>query len=297
MNLKAKRLILAISICLVAFIVSQACGEQTPPVPKTTPPRYSVSPVTPPPATPTPIRVGPNLCKNGDFEQVRPDYPSPLDWELVDGLTTFYEKSEGHGYVLRVDTSVPKEQARERWKQMIEFGINAPPPPPKGELKGIYNSIGAVDGVRHDSAKIPIKKGSPYYLKVDCMGKGGPKVFVKAFGNVVKKRNIRKPDGTVEEQTVVEERHLFEWFLACRLSSKDWETFKEWIPMPMPQSVDYAVIGIYSYWPNANYYWDNIEFYEGKYPEKPKTPTPAPSASPEPSARPSGFGDGRSVAP
>lgn len=276
-----KRTFLIIAVFAALVVWRQGIAEDTPRPPKTTPPRYSVSPVVRPSPTPTPIRIGPNLVKNGDFSISRDDCDSPANWELVDGLTTFYDFEEGHGKLLRVDTAVPKEQARERWLEIIEHGPKAPPPPSKEPLKGIYASIGAYDGVRHDSDPIPAKKGAAYYLKVDLKCAGAPKVFVKGFGTVVKKRNVRQPDGSVKEVTVTEERQVFEWYLACRKSGSGWETFGDWISSPMRQDVDYLVIGIYSYWPNGLYYWDNIEFYEGKYPQPKPSPSPSPAADPE----------------
>ena len=250
-------------------------GEETPPAPRTTPPRKHVKPVLKPSPTPTPIVVSKNLVKNGNFEQRRPDHPSPLYWQLCDGLTTFHEKREGRGYLLRIDTTVPKEQARARWLVMKKLGVKAPPAPRKGKLKNRFDCIGAVDGVHYFSDPIPVKKGARYKFSIRHKSKTGPitslffpKIFVKGYGEVVKKRNIRQPDGSVKQETVTEVRQVFKWYLACRNPEGVWMKNEEWIPCPMPGNVDYVKICIYAYWPAQNYYFDDVEFYEGKDPPK-----------------------------
>ncbi|MFA4986323.1 MAG: hypothetical protein WC712_07045 [Candidatus Brocadiia bacterium] len=286
----------AILFCALAWSVARAEEPDMPAIPKgphTTPPRLTVHEVTKPPPTPTPIVVSKNLVVNGDFEKKRPDYNSPTNWDLVDNLVTFYEKIEGRGNIIRIDTTVPKQQARDRWQEMIKFGINAPPPPPKGKLESPegYDAIGAVDGVHYFSDPIPIRKGAWYKLSLDCIGSGDDlcflKIFVKGYGMVTKKRNIRQPDGSVKEETVVEERQVFKWYLACRNTKREWKHFEDWIPCPMPQNVDKVKICLFPYWPIQDFYFDNVQLFEGKDPPAPaKTPVPAASATPAASASP-----------
>ena len=254
------------------FASAEKAGEpnKSKRAPKTTPPRKSVKPVTTPPPTPTPIQVGKNLVQNGDFEKKNPKHDSPANWQLTDGLTSFYEEDDERGMVVRFDTAVPKEQARERWKVMKAKGVDAPPAPEKGQLKGIYGSIGAFDGIHYYSDPIPVKKGAHYRLAAYVKGKKPSanyvKIFVKGYGTITKKRQIRKEDGSVEEKTVTEVRQVFKWYLACRSVETDWKNFDEWIPCKMRQNVEFVKICLYPYWPNGEYYFDDICFYEGKEP-------------------------------
>ncbi|GAB4161662.1 MAG: hypothetical protein Kow00107_09310 [Planctomycetota bacterium] len=241
------------------------------PAAKTTPRRVSVKPVEKPSPTPTPIVIGKNLVANGNFEKKNPHHDSPLNWQLCDGLTTYYEKEAKYGWHIRIDTDVPKEEARERWKVMEEKGVNAPPAPKKSKSDNGYSAIGGVDGVHFFSDPIPVNKGSRYKLAIDARGVTSgnffTKIFVKGYGVVTKTRKIRKEDGSIEEKTETEERQVFKWYLACRNEGKDeWNHFEEWIPCDMPRNVDFVKICIYAYWPLGNYYFDNVEFYEGKLP-------------------------------
>lgn len=261
-----------LSVCLL-LLSAYAAGEQN--APKTTPPRESVKPVTPPPPTATPIIVSKNLIANGDFEKKLPDYPSAQAWRLCDGLVFFHEKVEGRGYVLRIDTTVVKGQARERWKVMDELGIKAPPAPKKIPYDDPYATVGGVDGAAYWSDAIPVKKGLPYKLCLDTRGKTTmdlffTKIFLKGYTNVVKKRNVRQPDGSVKEETQVEERQMYEWYLACRNPEDTWEHFEAWTQSAIPQNIDFVKVFIYAYWPLHDYWFDNVALYEGKYPAENK---------------------------
>ena len=278
-----RRAIFISVILILAGTWQLSTAEQKEPAPKTTPPRLSVKPVTKPPPTPTPIVVGKNLVVNGTFDIRRPDYNSPLHWDLCCGLTTFYEDCKGRGHISRFDTSVPKEQARERWQVMKKLGVNAPPAPKKAPLGNQYAAIGAVDGIHYYSDPIPVKKGARYKFRVDLMGKNGgtyAKVFIKGYGMVTKKRHIRQSDGSTKEETVTEERQVFKWYLACRGVTGKWQTFEGWIPCKMPQNVDKVRICLFPYWPLGFYYFDNAELFEGKEPPKKKKDEPKPSQTP-----------------
>ncbi len=270
--IRLDRRALFLSASLLAIALSLAFGESTP-TPKTTPPREKVSAVPEPSPTPTPILVGSNLIVNGDFEKKRADAASPIGWRLCDGLVFFHEKLEGRGFVIRIDPTVRKEQARERWKEIDELGVNAPPPPKKLPYDDPYATIGGVDGCSYGSDPIPVKKGMPYRLSIDTRGKTEidlffTKIFLKGYSKVVKKRNVRQPDGSVKEETVTEERQTYEWFLACRNPLDEWKSFSAWTPTPIPQNVDTVRVFIYAYWPLHDYWFDNVTLFEGKYPEK-----------------------------
>ncbi len=271
-------LLLVLSVFAVAEMDEEDKPNLTPPPsgsvkpgPKTTPPRESVKPVIKPSPTPTPIVVGPNLCKNGNFEQKNPKHGSPLFWQLCDGLTTFYEKDAKRGMLLRIDTDVPKEEARERWLEMIAKGVDAPAAKPKSKSNNGYSAIGGVDGVHFFSEPIPVKKGARYKAKISTRGKTAgiffTKIFIKGYGVVTKVRKIRQEDGSIKEVTETEERQVYKWYLACRNEERDsWETFEDWLPGPMPRNVDHVKICIYAYWPLGDYYFDDVEFHEGKDP-------------------------------
>ena len=255
---------------VILFALWSVAGAEERQAPKTTPPRRSVKPVPKPSPTSTPIVVGKNLVKNGDFEKKRSDHSSPENWDLCCGLTTFHEKYRKRGYVIRIDTTVPKEQARARWLVMKKLGVKAPPAPKKEKYTNRYATIGGVDGVHYYSDYIPVKKGARYKLRIDHKGKNNDmfftKIFVKGYGKFVKKRNIRQPDGSIKEETVTEHRQLFKWYLACRNFTDGWLTAEDWIPCKMPQSIAEVRICIYAYWPIQDYFFDNVEFYEGKEP-------------------------------
>ncbi|MDZ7816637.1 MAG: hypothetical protein U5N86_11780 [Planctomycetota bacterium] len=265
----AKKLAFTLLLAFAAAVFGLNSGAEEDKGPRTTPPRESVKPVERPDATPTPIITGENLLANGDFEKKNPKHDRPAHWQLCDGLTTFYESFKGRGKVIRIDTSVEKQQARERWQVMIEKGVDAPPAPEKKEAEGKYGTIGAVDGVHFFSDPISVKKGARYKLAVDTKGLTTElfftKIFVKGYTQITRKRKVSQEDGSIREETQTEQRQVYKWYLQCRnLEEYKWRHYEEWLPNKMPQNVDFVKICIYAYWPCKHmYYFDDLSFYEG----------------------------------
>jgi len=142
----------------------------------------------------------PNLLPNGDFEQ---GDLTPLHWERINNLTTFYDTAGHPGKCLLVDTDVLESQVLD-WQKALAQGADfrraprkMPTKPPK------YDTIGGTYGVHFRSDPVPVKRGMVYRMTVDVKGGSKPKIFVKGYA----------PFGATEFSA--QDREIYRMYLSC----------------------------------------------------------------------------------
>jgi len=125
-----------------------------------------------------------NLVKNGGFELGK---ETPLYWERVNGLTSFYVDGESPtGKCVMFDTDVLLSEWEE-WKPKFEAGAKASEAPKKTPPKDPgYDTVGGTVGAHLYSDPIPIKPGMTYRLDFDLKGMAGDtsRVFVKGYAHI-----------------------------------------------------------------------------------------------------------------
>ncbi|MBP5321470.1 MAG: hypothetical protein J6334_10820 [Kiritimatiellae bacterium] len=182
-----------------------------------------------------------NLLPNGDFEEGE---PVPLHWERANGLTTFFARAEGHGRVVRMDTSVERKQAM-AWDQAFKADPSLPVPSRVPISAAGYDSIGGNEGVMLDSELIDCEPGQNYKLTADIRGAGKPFVWIKGFmahprrGVLVDAYQTR-----LEPLSVSPER-----WTTCSIGFN---------PTARSPQVTRMKVRLYAYWPNGIYEFDNI---------------------------------------
>lgn len=207
-------------------------------------------------ASPAPSS-GSNLIENGDFE--RGKGVSPDGWQRPDELTTFWVESPGRkGRSIKIDTDVLASQYRERQDAIAKAlaeGKEPPPPPARKPTRAPkFDTVAGLDGVHYASRKeVPIREGAAYRLSVDAKveGKGNPRVWVKAIGEVKSSSGTR-------------ERVVWEKALECKGADKEWKTFSMAFSAsgPVRQGATRLRVELYAYWPPAVYYFDNVRLEE-----------------------------------
>jgi len=142
----------------------------------------------------------PNLLPNGDFEQ---GDATPLRWERVNNLTTFYDAAGFPGKCLLIDTDVLESQVL-NWHKALAQGADFQRPPRKLPTKPPkYDTIGGTYGVHFRSDPVPVKRGMVYRLNVDVQGGSKPKIFVKGYA----------PFGATEFGA--QDREIYNMYLSC----------------------------------------------------------------------------------
>lgn len=153
-----------------------------------------------------------NLVKNGNFEQ---GDATPLAWERVDGLCTFWVKNpDGQGKCAMMDTHVLQTQY-EKWLTVFNLGASArsAPKPIRPKLPA-YGAVGGGIGAHLYSDPVPIKQGMAYRVDLDFRSRGGTtKVFVKGYAPFYRK------DGSVDHREVY--RAQIE--LYPKTNAREWE--------------------------------------------------------------------------
>ncbi len=187
---------------------------------------------------------GENLIRHGSLDEGE---NTALHWEPANGLTTFYEKEEGHGRIVKMDTQVERQQAL-AWAKAFKADPTLKPPVKKPISKKSYGTIGGVEGVMLDSELIDAKPGQDYKLTADFKGDGKPFIWIKGFLMHPKRKTL--VDGY---QTRLE---------PGKPSKTEWRTFSiGFNPTKNPRITKFKV-RLYSYWPNGLYYFDNIKVEE-----------------------------------
>ncbi len=189
--------------------------------------------------------AGNNLIPNGTFDEGE---AFALHWERADGLTSFFEKEDGHDRVVKLDTLVDRDQAME-WARAFKKDPTLKPPAKKPIEPNSYGSIGGNEGVMLDSGFIDCKPGQNYKLTVDFRGDGKPFVWIKGFLWHPKRNDF--VDGY---QTRLEPDDP---------SKTEWRTFSiGFNPTEKSPKIQKFKVRLYAYWPNGLYYFDNVRVEE-----------------------------------
>jgi len=187
--------------------------------------------------------IGPNIIPNGDFEKA--DAKGQLaNWELIDGLSTFWVDEPGRGKILRTETDIPWGMW-EDWRAKIRQGARPADAPIKPPFKPPgYGTVAGSRGVATFSEMVPIKPGQVYRLGFDIKGPPGAKVFVKGY-------RFR------ENQY----REVWRCYKATRLKPEQqgkWNRFDR--PFHPTEKVNptHIRVMLFPYWPPGTYLIDNV---------------------------------------
>lgn len=178
------------------------------------------------------------LVKNGGFEQVDPDDKTkPLDWEKPDGLGVQWIEDKGHGKVICMDTSVT-EKALEAQREKNGITDWRNPKPSNSPVAAFY-------GLSFYSIAFPIKPGQAYRVSFDFKASkptGGGKLWVRGYGEFKGKL-----------------RRRYETYIPCRTKNTEWMHISQCFhPTAHTKGVTEMKVMLFSYWPPAKYYFDNI---------------------------------------
>ncbi len=201
---------------------------------------------------------GPNLAPNPGFEEACESAPKGWNLKLYqgfDGLTSFWEREEGRGMVVRVDTDVLLDEAYPRWKEMERPAKDRPPAgkkTPPGE-KAQYKTVGANDGVHIVSDYIPVERDTEYYLSLDVFSAAtGIKIFVDGYvvhggRDRIVYRNQKSCGESPAEKAFLGSWHTYEWRFHPTRTDKG-----------MPLLTEKIRIKLYAYWPRGEARFDNV---------------------------------------
>ncbi|MCY3024112.1 MAG: hypothetical protein NTW87_34475 [Planctomycetota bacterium] len=208
---------------------------------------------------------------NGGFEEVGAGpVPYPKHWAHPDDYCIFWIKdamSPEHGKVVVLDTDQAQGAAMKRQTQVREALANgsAPPSPPAKTPGAGYGSIGGNNGVSFYSERFACKPKQAYKINFDFKGpSGGAKVWVRGWG-----------------MFQGEERRRWETIVNCRVKGTGWAHFEQaFHPTRRRTSKDkndpggkdqdnatytevaFLRVMLYAYWPNGQYYFDNVKVEE-----------------------------------
>ncbi|MHC4547615.1 MAG: hypothetical protein ACYTEZ_02470 [Planctomycetota bacterium] len=195
------------------------------------------------------------LVANGAFEAGARG--SPLAWDRVDNLTTFWVDDpfpgpggKRHGRVLKMDTDVLESEWLKRKREVAANPDAAPWPKTLVEPRRQYATVGATYGVSCYSAPIPVKKGQAYRLTVDfraCAADGGQsKIWVRGYGRI-------------EVRGKPEWRRRYDSLHTLRTDDSGWHTYTNvFHPTKNTPRVERIRVMLYSYWPRGEYRWDDV---------------------------------------
>ncbi|MCC7192622.1 MAG: hypothetical protein IT444_07555 [Phycisphaeraceae bacterium] len=263
-------------VALMLLLCAAALAE---PAPQTQP--------APPPAieageTPT----GDNLMPNGDFEQAGEGEKkdSPKHWQRIEGLVWHWQAdptAPEHGKAIMIDTDVDQRQAYNWWVQRYLNGapIDRAPKKTANPVPG-YGTIAGLDGGYYWSDLIPIKPGRAYQVYVDAKGPAS-KVFVRGYEKEVPLFFGDEAPATVEmfrkargQPELDAKGRPVRYRLRYRYSkwfsvggSDEWKTYTHEKPIDptgreITEDVRYIRVMLYPYWPQGQYWYDNIRVYE-----------------------------------
>ncbi len=197
---------------------------------------------------------GRNLLPNGDFED---GDISPLHWDKVNGLTTFWHREAGtNNRCIRIDTDVYEKEAL-AWMKRFAAGAPVSQAPSKTPTKGKkYDTMAGAYGVKFYSDYIDVKPDTRYRIAVDAKGKMAgmffPKVFVKGY---------RAP---TDDRFGKQAREIYRCYLALRVKNNGkWQHFSRvFHPARETPDVKRIRVMLFPYWPPGEYYFDNVMVYE-----------------------------------
>jgi len=196
------------------------------------------------------MRTSGNLVANGDFEK---GGASPENWEKVDGLCSFWERTAEHGRYVRFDTDVNLDQWQD-WRRRFDAGEPASAAPEKAATpRPKYDTVAGTYGVHLYSDPVAVKPGATYSVEFDARGQVlndffFAKVFVKGYG----------AEGATME--------YYNMYKAVRAESPErWQHFSRiFNPTERTPKVASMRVMLFAYWPPGEYAFDNVAIYEVK---------------------------------
>jgi len=220
-------------------VLKELTGQGKKPVPEATPEADAKVPTT-----------GPELVKNGGFEQ---GDKTPAGWQRIDGLTTFWPADGQTGKGLKIVTDVYHDQWVE-WQKKYKAGATAAEAPKATPTSGAkYDTVAGIYGAAYDSQPIPVQPGKAYKVSLSYRGKSDdfffPKLFIRGWGDVKGEKRV-----------------LYDAYLAlrCKTAGKNWESNVRIVEIPTDtqSKIEYLVLKIYAYWPPGTFYFDNVSMKE-----------------------------------
>jgi len=273
-GLRSGSVILSVLCALCVSVVSAVAGE----APKTPQPAGNWKPPEKPkddihwyPEMPD-NKVAHETLINGSFEEAGGGVlPYPKGWSHPDDYCIFWVKDSmapEHGKVIVLDTDQAQGAAMKRQAEVREAlakGMAPPAPPAKTPGAG-YGSIGGNNGVSFYSERFKCKPQQAYKVSFDYKGpSGGAKVWVRGWGMFEGEERRRY-------ETIVNcyvkgtgWRHLEQAFHPTRrlsVKAKHTDTAADKEKATTTADVSILRVMLYAYWPNAEYYFDNVKVEE-----------------------------------
>ena len=220
----------------------------------------------------------PNLIPNGDFEKGE---LTPIGWQSIDGLTTFYVKDDDpkRGKVVKFDTDVLQSQGYDWWSKIASGASTKDAPKKLPTVEPKYDTLAGLDGVWFWSDPIPIEKDKSYWLSLDVKGPpilvwlvGYPEKPSTAFGadegaflefHKTRKTGVSPSQKRGREPFI----HNYVWRGQLSAGGADaWTTYsrrdKPFRPTANTPSVKFVRVLVFPFWPPGTYYVDNVRLVE-----------------------------------
>lgn len=183
-----------------------------------------------------------NLIRNGTFDEGE---TTAQYWEPANGLTTFYIKEPGRERIVMMNTQVERKQAL-AWQQTFQASPTSSLPKRILLPANSYASIGANEGVMLDSDLIDCQPNQNYRLQADVKGVGHPIIWIKGFlWHPTRKIWVDGYQTRLVPDTV---------------STSAWHTCSiGFNPTAQSPRIQKIKVRLYAYWPNGQYYFDQIK--------------------------------------
>ena len=193
------------------------------------------------------------LVKNGNLEEGLTNAKSPIGWDRVDGVTSFWivdpVDAKGHGHVLRMDTDVYESEWKRRQEEMSKDPDSPPWPKTPVPERDQYATVGGNHGVSIYCDPMPVEPGRPYRLRLAFrtdLPAGVAKVWVRGYG-------------TLETRRGPESRRLYDALVTVRMGSPGWKTHSMvFHPTKTTPAVTTMRVMLYGYWPRGGYAFDDV---------------------------------------
>lgn len=193
------------------------------------------------------------LVRNGSFEEALTGKASPIGWDRMDGLTSFWVLDAvdpaRHGHVVALDTDVYEHEWKRRQEEMAKDSDLPPWPKTPVPEKDQYATVGGNHGVSVYSEAMPVEAGRPYRLRLAFrtdLPQGTAKVWVRGYG-------------ALENTAGPEERRLYDALVTLRMGSPGWKTHTMvFHPTKNTPAVARMRVMLYGYWPRGRYAFDDV---------------------------------------
>jgi hypothetical protein len=193
------------------------------------------------------------LVKNGGFEEGLTNAKSPIGWDRVDGVTSFWIVDpldpKGHGHVLRMDTDVYESEWKRRQEEMEQDPDSPPWPKTPVPEKDQYATVGGNHGVSVYGDPMAVEPGRPYRLRLAFrteLPSAIAKVWVRGYAILETKRGP-------------ESRRVYDALVTVRMGSPGWKTHSMvFHPTKTTPAVTTMRVMLYGYWPRGSYAFDDV---------------------------------------